>query len=335
VARGIKGLPEEACTFQILNSNTGLLVSEFKGWNTTGTKVHINPKAQNIYTYFSAPGGKIEGKETARWIHIQNRMNKKNNEIDEITVKVCSSKKNVENKTNNYRNESVKTHNTDMEIEKLLNSLESKNLKVKKTPKLLIIGCCNAKSIQPNNLQNGNIINYSFGNAIDNSRANRLDFYTALAANHFVNRPNGGQQYYIEALNNECRREALDVYGSNRSPFYKPLMKDLYREKINDCNLHLLIVSGLYGIIRHNDYINDYHLEITTGPNIWGNEINNAVSAYMEVNNIDEDAVFYSLSGNYLPFLNPLPQWNNLWLNHPGHGHNQANDLMIFLNNIC
>ena len=85
VVRGIEGLPEEACTFQILNSNTGLLVSEFKRWNTTGTKVHSNPKAQNIYTYFTATGGK--GPE--RWKQIQNRMNKNNDEIEEITVRVC------------------------------------------------------------------------------------------------------------------------------------------------------------------------------------------------------------------------------------------------------
>ena len=85
VVRGIEGLPEEACTFQILNSNTGLLVSEFKGWNTTGKNVHSNPKAQNIYTYFSVTGGK--GPE--RWKQIQNRMNKNNDEIEEITVRVC------------------------------------------------------------------------------------------------------------------------------------------------------------------------------------------------------------------------------------------------------
>jgi hypothetical protein len=91
--RGIKGLPTKACNFQILSSATSELVDDFKGWKTTGTKVHSNPQAQNIYTYFSASGGKIEGKATARWLLIQNRMNKKNNEIEEITVKVYSKLK--------------------------------------------------------------------------------------------------------------------------------------------------------------------------------------------------------------------------------------------------
>lgn len=85
VVRGIDGLPEEACTFQILNSATGLLLNPFERWNSTGNKIHVNPKAQNIYTYFSATGGK--GPE--RWKQIQNRMNKNNDEIEEITVRVC------------------------------------------------------------------------------------------------------------------------------------------------------------------------------------------------------------------------------------------------------
>jgi integrase len=134
-------------------------------------------------------------------------------------------------------------------------------------------------------------------------------------------------------------RQTIRVLGKGNKermiPLGNPAMKALYRLKINNCNLHLLIVSGLYGIIRHNDYINDYHLEINKGPNVWGINILNAVSDYIRVNNIDNDAVFYSLSGNYLPFLNPLPNWKNLWLNHGGHGHNQANDLMVFLNHIC
>lgn len=221
------------------------------------------------------------------------------------------------------------------QIDELLENLDWKKLKDKNIPKLLIIGCCDAKSQQPIGLANGERVNYNFGAPINGSRDIRLAFYNALPANHFDNRPNGAHAYYLAALNNVNRREALVVYGSNGSPFYNPVMKALYRSKIQNCNLHLLIVSGLYGVIRHDDYINDYHLGINRGPNVWGNTISNAVSDYVRVNNIDNDAIFYSLSGNYLPFLNPQPNWKNLWLNHGGHGHNQANDLRIFLDNIC
>lgn len=85
---GIQGLPDEACTFEILNSANGLRLSPFENWNKTGTKVHINPNAQNIYTYFAAQG-KINGAVDHRWLHIQNRMNNPNDIIEEITVRVC------------------------------------------------------------------------------------------------------------------------------------------------------------------------------------------------------------------------------------------------------
>lgn len=334
VTRGIDGLPKEACTFQILNSKTGLPVEEFKNWKLTGRNIMKNPKAQNIYTYFSAPGGKIEGKYTARWILIQKRMNKIKDQIEEITVKVFSTQKFINNKVNDYKNSLTRSKNIDNKIEELnWSKLNKKNV-----PKLLIIGCCDAKYLQPYNLANGERVNYNFGDALNNSREERMRYYQTLNANYFNGKKRGGhavnKQYFMNALNNDNRNPALDVYGSNHSPFYKPSMKELFRQKIKYCNLHLLIVSGLYGIIRYNDYINDYHLEITKGPNVWGNIINNAVSTYIQVNNIDNNSVFYSLSDKYLPFLNPLPHWNNLWLTHGSHGHNQAQDLMIFLNNL-
>ena len=93
IVRGIEGLPNEACSFEILDSATGLRLSPFERWNRTGTKIHINPDAQNIYTYFAATGGKIDGKAAPRWMHIQNRMNILNDIIEEITVRVCPIKK--------------------------------------------------------------------------------------------------------------------------------------------------------------------------------------------------------------------------------------------------
>jgi hypothetical protein len=44
--------------------------------------------------------------------------------------------------------------------------------------------------------------------------------------------------------------------------------------------------------------------------------------------------VFYSLSDNYKPFLNPINGWLNLWLNHGGHGAKQAQDLKLFLSEL-
>lgn len=263
-------------------------------------------------------------------------------QLSSIVLKHFSGQNNSQNKKISPKASSkttIKNLPAEKKIEELLKNLDWKKLKDKKTPKLLIIGCCDAKSQQPIGLANGGIVNYNFGTLINTSRVNRNTFYTGLPAGYFNRKKRGGalvnKLYFMNALNNNNRRQSLDVYGSVRSPFYNPAMKTLYRTKIQNCNLHLLIVSGLYGIIRHDDYINDYHLEIKKGPNVWGNIISNAVSDYIRVNNIDNDAIFYSLSGNYLPFLNPQPNWKNLWLNHEGYGDNQANDLMFFLNNIC
>jgi cytoplasmic iron level regulating protein YaaA (DUF328/UPF0246 family) len=119
----------------------------------------------------------------------------------------------------------------------------------------------------------------------------------------------------MNALNNNPQK-ALDLYGSNQSPFYNPQIKGLYRLKIETSNLHLLIISGLYGLVKHSDYINDYHLEIYKGRNIWVNSITNAINQYINDNQIDHNLVFYSLSDKYLNKINPNTQWKNLWISH-------------------
>jgi hypothetical protein len=227
-------------------------------------------------------------------------------------------------------------------IEECLENLDWDKLKDKNKPKLLIIGCCNAKQIQPTNIENINPINYNFGNEIEYARTARLNGYIELLdnpqnANYFNKKRDGvvvGTDYFQNALNGELI-QAIDLYGSNGSPFYNPVMKRLYKDKIENNNLHLLIVSGLYGIIKHNDFINDYNLTINKGENVWGNRILFAVQEYILVNNIDNNDVFYSLSGEYLSKLNPvIDNWNNLWNQSPGRGRKQADDLKDFLENL-
>ena len=105
-------------------------------------------------------------------------------------------------------------------------------------------------------------------------------------------------------------------------------MIDLYRNKIENCSLHILIVSGLYGILRHDDYINDYNLKIDQGKSIWGDEINNAICDYMKANNIPEESVYYSLSKVYKLKLNLKQEqekkWKNVWI-FGGEGSNSSN----------
>ncbi len=170
----------------------------------------------------------------------------------------------------------------------------------------------------------------------------RLKYYEALLlnsknSNYFKKKRNNTDVNvdYFQNCSGKSIMKAIELYGSSKSPFYNPKMKKIFREKIEDSNLDILIVSGLFGILRFDDFIFDYHLEIGNGENIWGNSLTNAVRNYIKNNKIDSEMVFYCLSNKYLEYLcNADIEWKNLWINHAGHGHLQANDLKDFLNKI-
>jgi len=209
------------------------------------------------------------------------------------------------------------------------------------TPKLLIIGCANSKSPHHGHVE-VNYVNCDFGENILATRNQRMVYYRALLNNpnhdNYFTVPREGVNVaanYFQNTLNENYYQALNLYGSNYSPFYNEAIKALYREKIADHNLHLLIISGLYGLLKYDDCINDYHLKINKGPQNWGNSILLGVENYIHQNNIDNDSVFYSLSNNYLETLNPVHMdWTNLWRNYGGRGRQQASDLIEFLNNL-
>ena len=321
VTRGIDNLPTHKAKIKIWDSNNTDNV--FNEWQFRSTGDELKPDSQNIYTYFSNTHNNIKRAEL-----IQNWM--LNNDIEEITVRVCSNgnttessnitinKKSSKSKKTNKKNNS--TFNQTNEFSKLVNSLNLDKLKTENGPKLLIIGCSNSKSTQPNSLDNDNYENYNFGNEINSYREIRENYYiNELPIGYFNSQVRNGnnvdRQYFMNALNNNPQK-ALDLYGSNQSPFYNPQIKGLYRLKIETSNLHLLIISGLYGLVKHSDYINDYHLEIYKGRNVWVNSITNAINQYINDNQIDHNLVFYSLSDKYLNKINPNTQWKNLWISH-------------------
>ena len=169
--------------------------------------------------------------------------------------------------------------------------LEIKNLsklKDSSTPKLLIIGCSDSKQTQQYQIE-VNYQKHDFGTDISDARNERMDYYNGLLdnpdpVNYFDKNRNGNivhTDYFQNSLNGNFY-QALNLYGSNGSPFYNVIMKELYRNKIENNNLHLLIVSGLYGILKYNDCINDYHLNIDKGLDIWDNSILLAVNNYIK-----------------------------------------------------
>lgn len=228
-------------------------------------------------------------------------------------------------------------------IDDSLRNLDWKRLRGNNKPKLLIIGCCGAKIRHVLNIANDNHLNYNFGGELEIARANRQAYYLGRLnnpqyANDFRQNRDGahvGVAYFRDALTlNGGLARAIDLYGGNRSPFYTTTMKKLYYEKIRDCNLHLLIVSGLYGVVKYNDYIHDYHLEMKKMSNVWGNSISQAIRNYILDNYIDNRDVFYSLSGDYLQRINPPnATWTNLWIQHD-RGHTSAKCVRHFLQGL-
>jgi hypothetical protein len=260
---------------------------------------------------------------------------KKVSGVKKIILRKSIIEKNKDNSNMNNKD------SADQKIEEHLNKLELEKIQDKKVKKLLIIGCSDSKQINNNSSFDSNK-NYDFGESINQVRNKRLKYYEELLENsknsEYFKKKRGNNSvetsYFKNCISKSSVR-AFELYGSKKSLIYNPEMKKLIIEKIKDSNLDVLIISGLFGIVRYDDVIFDYHLKINKGKNVFGKNIKEAVTNYIETNQIDNDMVFYSLSKQYLQFLSkPEIEWKNLWFNHGGRGHVQANDLKDFLHKI-
>ncbi len=331
-AAQIEGLPKGLCTIELFYENRNDIRRYING------KIReIRTENRSVSSYFKAPDPTVSNK--LKWQIVQVEMNDKKKPIESITVRVCRIEKSPKNESNQEKNpiKQPVTTLTSNFIDNLIK--QNPNLTDKTQKKLLIIGCCDAKSYQPNNLNNANYINYDFGALLDITRQQRMLDYMSMNADHFNGKTRNNavvnQAYFMGALNQNNRRPVFSVYGSNNSPFFNPNTKALYINKIQNSNLQILIVSGLYGLLHHSDYINDYHLEINTGNNIWGNTIANSINDFINQNSIENRNVFYCLSSKYLPFIGqPQNNWTNLWRNLGGRGHKQAQELFDFLSRL-
>ncbi len=180
--------------------------------------------------------------------------------------------------------------------------------------RLLIIGCCDAKN-------RGGVKQIASTNFISNDflrmRAIRFNYYLNLFtqdSDYFINKTNG-HNYLFDckvAVENNLKLPAYERY---RGRFYDKELKKLYSDYSLKFGLHILIISGLYGVIKFNEPIIYYHLEIKKGGNWYSNIIHNEILEYITNNNIQDEDVYYSLSDSYLNALKPKKIWNNLWIN--------------------
>jgi hypothetical protein len=130
-------------------------------------------------------------------------------------------------------------------------------------------------------------------------------------------RTNVDGNYFIDCLNGTNYIPAFERYNGI---FYSYELKNLYSQKNSETNLHILIISGLYGILEFRDGIVDYHFEMKKGPKIWGNCLTNTINQYIQENEIDHNAVFYCLSNDYVKNITPNVRWKNIWIKNGGSG---------------
>ena len=229
---------------------------------------------------------------------------------DGIISRIKIKKSNIKDdlKTNKKQNVS-----SDQKIETLINSLSLEKIQDRNKKKLLIIGCSDSKigGGQENVEQNY----FAEQNELIDNRNTRFDQYSELLLNYqdyFDNEV----EYYSNQLNNHSYLAAINRY---KGRFYSETLKQLYLEKNENANLHILIISGLYGVIEFKDSIIDYHLEISRKP-FWIGQNNTSifesVTNYIQENQIEDEMVFYSLSQPYVKALKPIIKWKNIWISH-------------------
>jgi len=221
----------------------------------------------------------------------------------------------------------------DRKIIDVFNKIDFSNLKDKSKSKLLIIGCSDSK-ISRNELVERNYFNsesYKYLNAARELRKFHYLEFIESNPNDYLTENDVDGNYFIDCLNSTNYMPAVERY---HGIFYSYELKNLYYQKNRETNLHILIVSGLYGILEFRDGIVDYHFEIKKGPKIWSDCLTNTINQYIEENEINHDLVFYSLSDDYLRNISPNIRWKNIWINHD-RGQTSARFLKdYFLPNI-
>jgi cytoplasmic iron level regulating protein YaaA (DUF328/UPF0246 family) len=240
---------------------------------------------------------------------------------DSFEIKITESNKNECDDITKYKNKPlIKKDATIKEY------FDLNKIKDKKRNKLLLIGCSDTKVPGGQNLKKNHFETFD---GINDGRNFISNLYSNLLNNpnqiHYFNKKRidigmVDSFYFNNQNNNNLYMPAVERYSGGK--FFTPTHKHFYYEKNQQSNLHILIISGLYGILEFRDTIIDYQLDINMF-GFWNNTNNNlihqAVKKYIHDNDIENDLVFYSLSPtSYKTALKPEETWHDLWKTIPG-----------------
>lgn len=326
-------VPAGVVTFTILDSNTDEVVY--------GKMRTIRTQGRTLNQYFTA----IDTNGLPKWLVIQNEMIERG--IPEITVKVCKANLGIlEDQINlNYKTKDDKVHV--YEKSNIKNKTQkNKNAQIKS---LLILPCTSEKIYGGDELNNINNT-FSAHKCLEHSRLNRMKFYNELLLKddpkEYFNKRRSvdlkpikfDKSYFTKCQQNPVKyMMAIDRYDGI---LYTKEIKLLLKEKAKK-GLHILIISGLYGVLKYDDHIIDYQLDINKGGfKVWKNNkndcIGNVLGEYISNNEIKYENVTAVLSNTYIkPIINISKKFGrNIWGLADGYGDNHVVFLKDYLNNL-
>ena len=203
-----------------------------------------------------------------------------------------------ESKAKKQTNKSLKVNDisTNESFKALIEKLDWDKIKDKNKKKLLIIGCSDKKIPDGNTTLQNNYFNKLslYSNLVEVRNENRIMYEQLLTnePNYFIYKYNPpkrikrnnkvvSETYFSNCIIDSLYLPAFERYSGD---FYSSEHRRLYFQKNKDSNLHILIISGLYGIIEFRDSIIDYHFEMKR-TKLWkkeGTTINDTIVKYIE-----------------------------------------------------
>ncbi len=223
--------------------------------------------------------------------------------------KIISSDDNPRKTEKILANKSASNNKSSMDdfVKEKLKNVDREKIKDKKKIKLLIIGCSNKKNEGGIEENLNNYFNQNLFQEFIEVKLERNNQYEQF----LIDNPNEFGEQYLNFIQNPLYLPGFKRYNG---PFYSDELRNLYQIKYQESNLQILILSGLYGVIDFRDSIIDYNLRIDFD-NFWTNNniVSTVIQDYIQMNNIDNEDVYYSLSAPYQELLNVNEQWTNLW----------------------
>lgn len=273
VTRGIDNLPTHKAKIQIWDSNNTENV--FNEWQFRSTGDELKPDAQNIYTYFSNTHNNIKRADI-----IMNWMN--TNQIEEITVKVCSNGNSTESSNISKNVNRILITNT--------STTNKEPLKLSKSFKLVLI-CAGKKNNSffkkyPNDNFVNNPLNFNEHHPDEIIEIEKISWRKYLLNNQ-------NDKNLVEAYNLYKRKEYSCLHTKYKKNFY--------------------ILSAGWGLINSEFKIPKYDITFSNSASLKNKRKKNSIedSLYKDFNqleiNEDEDIVFIG-SPNYIPLFFHLTQ---------------------------